>query len=128
MAVKVLIERWVKAGHEAAVWEMLRDMRSMAVRQRGYLYGETWRSLDNPRIFMVASTWGRREYWESRANDEFRRKMEERIGPMLRRPTSPLRGTEDRTPRADLLKGHMARDHFGKGGRLLTWPGGDPTR
>lgn len=88
MAVKVLIERWVKAGHEAAVWEMLRDMRSMAVRQRGYLYGETWRSLDNPRIFIVASTWGRREYWESRANDEFRRKMEERIGLMLRRPTT----------------------------------------
>ena len=49
LAVKVFIERYVKAGCEEAVWEMLRDLRSQAVLQRGYLYGETWRSLDNPR-------------------------------------------------------------------------------
>ena len=61
MAIKVLIERRVKAGHEDLVWEMLRDLRGQAVRQKGYLYGETWRSLDNPRIFLVSSTWGRRE-------------------------------------------------------------------
>ena len=86
MSVKVLIERWVKAGHEETVWEMLRDLRSQAVRKRGYLYGETWRSLDNSRVFMVVSVWGRREYWESWLNDEFRRKMEDRINPMLRKP------------------------------------------
>ena len=58
MTVKVLIERWAKAGHEETVWEMLRDLRSQAVRQRGYLYGETWRSADNPRVFVVISVWG----------------------------------------------------------------------
>ena len=46
MAVKVFIERRVKAGYEDSVWALLRDLRSQAVRQRGYLYGETWRSLD----------------------------------------------------------------------------------
>ncbi len=86
MAVKVLIERWAKAGYEEAVWEMLRDLRSQAVRQRGYLYGETWRSMDNPRVFMVVSTWGMREYWESWFRNEFRQKMEERISRMLRKP------------------------------------------
>lgn len=85
MAVKVLIERLVKAGYEDLVWEMLRDLRGQAVRQRGYLYGETWRSLDNPRVFLVASTWGSREYWEAWVNDDFRRKMEERISPFLRK-------------------------------------------
>ena len=85
MAVKVLIERLVKAGHEELVWEMLRDLRGQAVRQKGYLYGETWRSLDDPRIFLVSSTWGGREYWETWVNDEFRRKKEERIRPYLRK-------------------------------------------
>ena len=56
MAIKVLIERTVKAGREELVWDILRDLRGEAVRQRGYLYGETWRSLDNPRVFMVSST------------------------------------------------------------------------
>jgi heme-degrading monooxygenase HmoA len=65
LAVKVLIEQVVKAGYEELVWEMLRDLRGQAVRQRGYLYGETWRSLDNPRVFLVASTWGSREYLEA---------------------------------------------------------------
>ena len=86
MAVKVLIERHIKAGHEELVWEMLRDLRSQAVRQKGYLYGETWRSLENSRIFLVSSTWGSRDYWETWTNDDFRRKMEERISPYLRKP------------------------------------------
>ena len=58
MAIKVLIERKVKAGYEVLVCNMLRDLRSQTVRRQGYLYGETWRSLDNPRIFLVSSTWG----------------------------------------------------------------------
>ena len=41
MAIKVLIERTVKAGREGLVWDVLRDLRGEAVRQRGYLYGET---------------------------------------------------------------------------------------
>ena len=86
MAVKVLIERHVKAGHEELVWDKLRDLRSQAVRQRGYLYGETWRSLENSRIFLVSSTWGSRDYWETWVNDDLRRKMEERISPYLRKP------------------------------------------
>ena len=41
MGVKVVLERTVKAGYENTVWEKLRDLRSQAVRQRGYMYGET---------------------------------------------------------------------------------------
>jgi len=88
MALKVLIERQVRAGYEELVWEMLRDLRGQAVRQKGYLYGETWRSLDNPRIFLVSSTWGSREYWEAWVKDDFRRKMEEKIAQLLRKPAT----------------------------------------
>ena len=56
MAKKVLVEGGVKAGHEDIGWEMLRDLRGQAVRKKGCLYCETWRSLDDPRIFLVSST------------------------------------------------------------------------
>ena len=88
MAVKVFIERWVEAGYEEAVWEMLRDLRGEALRQRGYLYGETWRSLEDPRLFVVVSVWGGREHWERWFDDDFRRKMDSRINQMLRMPST----------------------------------------
>ena len=83
MAIKALIERRVRDGCEELVWEMLRDLRGQAVRQKGYLYGETWRSLDDPNVFLVSSTWGCREYWDAWVNDDFRKRMEERIRPYL---------------------------------------------
>ncbi len=86
MGVKVVLERTVRAGYENTVWEKLRDLRSQAVRARGYMYGETWRSLDNPRTFVVVSAWGTREHWEAWSNDDFRRKMDESINRMLRKP------------------------------------------
>ena len=64
---------------------MLRDLRSQAVRRRGYMYGETWRSVENPRKFVVISVWGSLEYWQTWLNDPFRQKMDERINHLLRR-------------------------------------------
>ncbi len=87
MAVKVLIERWVKSGQDEAVWNLLRDLRSEAVRQRGYLYGETWHSVDKPGVYIIVSTWGAVEYWQSWADDPFRIKIDERLKPLLKKPT-----------------------------------------
>lgn len=53
----------------------------------GYLYGETWRSVDNPRVFVVLSVWGGLEHWQGWVNNEFCRKMDERINRRLGRPS-----------------------------------------
>ena len=87
MAVKVLIERWERSGREEIVWQMIRDLRSQAVRSRGYLYGETWRSVETPRMFVVLSVWGSVDYWETWAADRFRQKINEQIEPLLSRPS-----------------------------------------
>ena len=87
MPAKVLIERFVRGGYEGIVWDMLRQIRSEAVRTRGYIYGETWRSSENPRIFMVLSVWASLEYWRSWSQDTFRLKVEDRMAPMLRKPS-----------------------------------------
>jgi heme-degrading monooxygenase HmoA len=86
VTVKVLIERWAKTGSEDAVWDLLRSMRAEAVRTRGYIYGETWRSLENPRVFMVLSVWASREHWNVWSESPFRKEQEERMASMLRRP------------------------------------------
>ena len=87
MAIKVLIERWIAPGHEAAVLERLRELRRHALHQHGYLYGETWRSLDNPQVLLVVGAWGTREHWEAWLKQEFRQKMEAAINQMLTKPT-----------------------------------------
>ena len=110
MAVKVFIERRVKAGFENTVWEMLRDLRSEAVRQRGYMYGETWRSLEDPKIFVVVSVWGTQEHWERWFNDEFRMKLDERINQMLRSPSTARLFQEVSTlPTPELERGNGRR-------------------
>ena len=86
MAVKVLIERTIREGYEPYVWDMLRTLRGEALRHRGYLYGETWRSLEDPRVLVIVSVWGTREHWEAWAETTFRQKMEERLSPMLVQP------------------------------------------
>lgn len=87
MAVKVVIERRVTPGFEQTVWDMIRDLRREAVRQRGYLYGETWRSVTDPQLFVVVSAWAAQEHWQRWVQDEFRMKMDERIGRMLTEPS-----------------------------------------
>ncbi|MDO8751089.1 MAG: antibiotic biosynthesis monooxygenase [Dehalococcoidia bacterium] len=86
MAVKVLVERRVRKGYEGWVWHMLRDLRAEALRTHGYLYGESWRSPDDHRIFMSLSVWGSLEQWQVWAQSDVRLKAEERINRLLRKP------------------------------------------
>lgn len=86
MAVKVLVERTVRAGYEGWVWHMLRELRAQALRAPGYLYGETWRCVDNHRLFVTLSVWGSLEQWQRWAESDTRVKTEERIRRMLRKP------------------------------------------
>ncbi len=96
MAVKVLVERTVKTGFESFVLEMLRHMRAEAVRTRGYLYGETWRSVEDPKTFMVLSVWGSFAHWQKWSQGDFRLKTEERLAPM-QEWSSTIRVFEDAT-------------------------------
>lgn len=88
MPLRALVERRVKAGYEGMVWYILRELRSEAVRARGYLYGETWRSVEDPRRFMVLSVWASLDYWNRWAQSDYRLKAEERLKPLLRGPAS----------------------------------------
>jgi heme-degrading monooxygenase HmoA len=59
-----MIERKCQPGKEKQLRDLLLELRSAGMRQRGYISGETLREADNPSVFMVVSTWITRDAWK----------------------------------------------------------------
>ena len=57
MNAKILIKRKFKKGKQKEVLALLRELRSGALNQSGYISGETLTSTENPRTMMVIGTW-----------------------------------------------------------------------
>ncbi len=83
MAVKVLVERTARPGVEMALPSLLRQLRAEAMHQPGYQYGETLRSVRQPRTFLVVSTWSSAQHWWAWEKDPARRKIEAKIAGFL---------------------------------------------
>ena len=84
--IRVLIERWIRAGIEQELLAALRDMRRDAIHAPGYVSGETLRDLVDPGHSVIISTWRARADWDRWAESEARRRALERIAPMLAKP------------------------------------------
>ena len=84
MAVKILIRRQVPQEKAREMIPLFRQMRASATAQPGYITGETLRSLDNPRQFMVISTWQSSDDWnrwlQSTARNEIQKKIDTLLG------------------------------------------------
>src|SRR5437870_2293259 len=83
MSIKVLIERVAKPGQGNKIPALLRELRSDAVRQKGYLYGETLHSMDKAGIFLVVSTWSDLAAWKRWSKDPARKHAEALLAPYL---------------------------------------------
>jgi heme-degrading monooxygenase HmoA len=58
-------------------------MRFLATAQRGYISGETLRSMDDPEEFMVISTWQSAQDWEAWLQSKERKEVQTRIDQIL---------------------------------------------
>jgi heme-degrading monooxygenase HmoA len=87
MAIKVLIQRKVKPGKEKELREVVKELRSVAVRTSGYISGETLRSIEEPSLHLVISAWKSIEDWKRWLNSSERKALEERTLPILEEPT-----------------------------------------
>lgn len=67
--VRVMIERHCLPGKEDQLRHLVQVVRSNAIRQLGYISGETLRSADNPLHFMIISTWTTIEAWRAWETD-----------------------------------------------------------
>ena len=84
--IRVVIERWLTKGGEAAIEKIMRELRREAIHRPGYIMGETLRDVADPQHFLILSTWRTQEEWESWAASTARQEIEDQIRLLLAEP------------------------------------------
>ena len=85
MAVGILIRRVTKQGINAKVLlPHIVELRALAVRQPGYISGETFFNLEHPEECLVIGRWTSLEHWQQWQSDarriELDGNMEKHLG------------------------------------------------
>jgi heme oxygenase (mycobilin-producing) len=83
MAVKILIQRKIKPGKEEALNEIIRELRSKAMYAEGFISGETLRSIEDPSVHLVISTWKNIEAWNKWLNGTYRKEIKNKMQEVL---------------------------------------------
>ena len=79
MNAKILIKRKFKKGKQKEILALLRELRSGALHQPGYISGETLTSTENPRTMMVIGTWHDMESWYNWKRNSTRQTLEQML-------------------------------------------------
>jgi heme-degrading monooxygenase HmoA len=83
MAVKILIKRAIPHDKAKKMIPLFRNMRQMAMKQTGYISGETMRNYNNPEEFLVISTWQSADEWENWLKSKERQEIQTEIDSLL---------------------------------------------
>ncbi len=81
--IRVIIERHLKEGKKGELIHLLRELRTSAIHQPGYISGETLASIEDASIVSVLSTWQSLSDWKNWQESETRAKLEKQIEPLL---------------------------------------------
>jgi heme oxygenase (mycobilin-producing) len=76
---KVLIKRKVPAGKGDEVLKLVGELRSLVSLQKGYVSGETLRSVEKPDELLVISIWDTEEDWNRWIETEQRQNLQSKI-------------------------------------------------
>ena len=87
MAVKILIQRRIKPGKEKELNQIVRELRSKAMHAEGFISGETLRSIEDPSVHLVISTWKSIDDWNRWVNSPERKALLDKIDAILAEPT-----------------------------------------
>ena len=79
MAVKILIKRSIGQEVAPVVRPLIVELRAHAMRQPGYISGETLKSIDRPGEYLVISTWHSLDEWNKWLNSQERKILEDKI-------------------------------------------------
>lgn len=83
MAVKIIIKRKIAKSMEAQISPLLLQLRSRAMRQPGYISGETLINVNDPEDYLVISTWKSFKEWKAWEESKERNEIQERIEKLL---------------------------------------------
>ena len=87
MAVRILIQRRIKPGKEKELNQIVRELRSKAMHAEGFISGETLRSIEDPSVHLVISTWKSIDDWNRWVNSPERKALLDKIDAILAEPT-----------------------------------------
>jgi heme-degrading monooxygenase HmoA len=85
--VKVMITRRFKEGKAMEIFTLLNKMRSDAMNQRGYVYGETLINHEDPQKIVVIAMWHSMENWLAWKENPYRTANEAQLERFLEEPT-----------------------------------------
>jgi pentatricopeptide repeat protein len=88
MAVKIFIKRYVKKGKTREAVELLKEVRSQALKQPGYISGETLLNHYDPCNITVVSTWQTIDDWIRWQESDERSAKEDQLEGLQERPTT----------------------------------------
>jgi heme oxygenase (mycobilin-producing) len=86
MAVRVFIEREIQPGNDLKLHNLLMQLRTKAMLQKGYITGETLRDLSNASKFLVIGTWNSVEDWNAWQANAERQKIQAELDKLLKGP------------------------------------------
>ena len=85
--VRILIKRHIKEGSLKDVFALVNEQRANAMKQKGYVRGETLSKYQNPNCLLVISMWMSMENWLAWKENKERRVIEEKLEQFLESPT-----------------------------------------
>lgn len=83
MAIRILIRRTVPADKAREMIPLFKQMRQLALQQRGYISGETLRNYNNSEEFLVISSWQSVSDWETWLKSKERQEIQDKIDQLL---------------------------------------------
>ena len=84
--VRIIIERRCQPHREIELLSLLIQLRIKTMNQRGYVSGETLRSVDDPSLWVVISTWLDADLWQVWETSPDRQQFTSKIEPLLTGP------------------------------------------
>jgi heme-degrading monooxygenase HmoA len=76
MQAKIIIKRKFIKGKQREIIALLRELRSGALQQPGYISGETLTSSDDPQTLVVIGSWQDMESWINWRENDTRKTLE----------------------------------------------------
>ena len=87
MLTKVIIKRDISDGKEKQFFSLLKNLRSAAIQQEGYISGETLVSAEKSNRILVLSKWESLEAWNEWKDDIKRKEIDVRLSELQENPT-----------------------------------------
>ena len=86
MLSKIIVKRDISEGKEKQFFSLLKNLRSNAILQEGYISGETLICAENKNRVLVISKWDSLEFWNSWKNDIKRQEIDAKLGELQDSP------------------------------------------